>query len=536
MTGLRDQAMQKMAAMQSEILAREMSSKCLYEISYQLYLTNDKQTRALAAAKQRPKPPAPAPAKAVVETPQVKQSLPPKKKVTKPTLKKKVKGSAASIANALARNDLIRTFVRRTIPPTLKRKITGKIFDIPPVAAPQPPKPIVVEKTVAKSPPADLVPETAEYDSVILCNSYPGGARVYGGEFIRSRAEAYASQGHSSLIIEVSGLNKEPTFKKAGQLDCLRINPAGLTYFLNKLNKRTANVLTHSPSPETFKILSNEIDSTRCFHWFHGFEVSDYRRRFFNYTTSRLESLREKLDTINRQRMAAARECFADKNSTKIFVSNFIKSLAENDVGQKVENAHIIPNFIDGDYYGFLEKSPEDANRILLIRTFHDRKYANDIAVDAIKLLSERPGFENMRFTIRGFGTYFRPLTEQLEPFPNVDIREGHLFPPEMQKLHSEHGIFLVPTRFDTQGVGMGEAMASGLACITNNTTAIPEYTDASSGVLVRPDDPKAYAEAIWELYTNPEKLPTMSKAAAERVRRQCGFDQTIGRELALFS
>ena len=64
----------------------------------------------------------------------------------------------------------------------------------------------------------------------------------------------------------------------------------------------------------------------------------------------------------------------------------------------------------------------------------------------------------------------------------------------------------------------MGEAMASGLVVVTNHVTAIPEYTDHESSVLVRPDDPAAYAEALWDLYQHPDRLPEMSQRAADRV------------------
>lgn len=80
----------------------------------------------------------------------------------------------------------------------------------------------------------------------------------------------------------------------------------------------------------------------------------------------------------------------------------------------------------------------------------------------------------------------------------------------------------------------MGEAMASGLVCITNRVAAIPEFIDERSGILVQPDDPKAYAEAIWRLATQPDRLPALSTEAARRVRAQCRHDQTIKREIEL--
>ena len=106
----------------------------------------------------------------------------------------------------------------------------------------------------------------------------------------------------------------------------------------------------------------------------------------------------------------------------------------------------------------------------------------------------------------------------------------------EIADMHKEYGIFLCPSRIDTQGVSRDEAMSSGLVPVTNGVTAIPEFVDTSCGILAEEEDAHGLAEGIIKLYEDPSLFQKMSKAAAKRVRTQCGFDQTIGKELKLFS
>lgn len=382
--------------------------------------------------------------------------------------------------------------------------------------------------------PENPIPAEARYRSVLICPAYPGGKRVYGGEFVKARVDRYRQADHSVLVVEASSINETPSIASLDGTDILRITEEHLPFFIRSLAPRVESFLTHSPSPDTLAALNDSVDPTRQIHWFHGFEVRDYRRLYFNYSTPELAVLRGRLDRINRDRLRAAGDCLSNPKSTKVFVSEFLKAIAEQDTGQIASNAYVIPNFVDGDFFSFSQKTPEQVRRMLLIRSFANRNYANDIAIDAIAILKDRDGFEDLQFTIRGFGAKFQELTGPVAGLVNVDVVEGLLSREEIAALHATHGTFLCPTRFDTQGVSMGEAMASGLVVVTNDVTAVPEYTDAESSILVRPDDPTTYAEALWDLYKHPERVPEMSKRAADRVRQQCGPDQTIERELAL--
>jgi glycosyltransferase involved in cell wall biosynthesis len=193
----------------------------------------------------------------------------------------------------------------------------------------------------------------------------------------------------------------------------------------------------------------------------------------------------------------------------------------------------IIPNPIDTDLFRYEPKASALRTKILLIRSFDSRKYANDLAVRAINKLQTHPRFDELSFTIVGSGRFFSKLTAPLRDLSNVTLIEGFLTRSAIRELHARHGVFLCPTRQDAQGVSMCEAMASGLVPITSRNTAIPEFVTAGeSGYLC--DGPDEIASAIEDLWESPERFDRMSAMASQSIAAKAGSATIIPQELAL--
>ncbi|MBB1482824.1 glycosyltransferase family 4 protein [Tessaracoccus sp. MC1865] len=268
--------------------------------------------------------------------------------------------------------------------------------------------------------------------------------------------------------------------------------------------------------------------------WYHGYEVRDYRRLRDNFSTDELALRGDALDELNRTRFDAAKPIFEDPQIAVVFVSDVQRRNSELDVGAQALNVHIIPNHINTDLFRPRVRRPNEARSLLLMRSFASANYGNDIAIESLRILSPEKWFNSLNITIRGFGALFHRTVEPLRPFSNVTIEEKYSSPIEMAVKHYDHGVFLCPTRYDTQGVMLGEAMASGMVTVTHPVAAIPEFTDEHSSLLPTPGDPVSFAEAIRYIVDNPLIMPVLSERAAERVAAQCGKDATIGREIAL--
>ena len=207
------------------------------------------------------------------------------------------------------------------------------------------------------------------------------------------------------------------------------------------------------------------------------------------------------------------------------------------DLGFRISEDHytIIHNPIDTEKFSYLEKHIEQRKKVLSIRPYASAKYANDLSVKAIQLLSKKPWFLDMEFRMIGDGELFEKTLAPLREYKNVYIEQRFLKQDDIAALHKEYGIFLCPTRMDAQGVSRDEAMASGLVPVTNAVTAIPEFVDNQCGILAPGENAEAMAQGIAMLYEQPEKFKTMSAAAASRVISQSAAKKIITKEIELF-
>ncbi len=139
-----------------------------------------------------------------------------------------------------------------------------------------------------------------------------------------------------------------------------------------------------------------------------------------------------------------------------------------------------------------------------------------------------------MEFRIIGDGELFEETLEPLRKFPNVIIERRFLLREEIAAVHKDYGVFLCPTRWDSQGVSRDEAMSSGLVPVTNAVGAVSEFVDEECGILAGAEDSSALAEGISFLYSNPDKFLLLSRRAADRVRAQSAGNLVIDAELSL--
>jgi len=196
----------------------------------------------------------------------------------------------------------------------------------------------------------------------------------------------------------------------------------------------------------------------------------------------------------------------------------------------------VIPNPIDTRLFVYVPKAPDQRFAVLSIRPYDCRTRANDLAVEAVRRLSSRPDFDRFGFTFIGDGPLFEETLEPITRLANVTIRRGFITQGEIAREHTRHGIFLVPTWLDTQGVSRDEAMASGLVPVTSSIPVVREFVNKESAALAKPDDPAALAHEIERMADNPTLFLRRSAAAAERIRRERSDTLVIPAELSLLA
>ncbi|HEA8110381.1 FkbM family methyltransferase [Campylobacter lari] len=367
---------------------------------------------------------------------------------------------------------------------------------------------------------------------LVLTKQYPSYDDLYKYGFLHSRIKAYKEKG---VLVDVFRLSNTQRY------ECREFEDIDVMTASNDVLEETLvsgqydHVLVHFLDKNMWNVLEKFVDKIKITVWIHGAEIQIWQRREFEFERySEIEIQRQK--KLSDQRVKFWTKIFNAnyKNMHFTFVSEYFKneSLSDLRVALKSSQYTIIHNPIDTSMFNYLPKSPNDRKKILSIRPFTSRKYANDLSIEAILELSKREFFKDLEFFIAGDGVLFDELINKLNSFKNIIIHRGFLTQKEISNLHKQYGIFLNPTRMDAQGVSRDEAMSSGLVPITNNIAAIPEFVDSECGILVEPENAKALADAIEFLYKNPDEFMKLSANAAKRVRQQCDKDMIVSKEL----
>ncbi|MCB0887537.1 MAG: glycosyltransferase family 4 protein [Propionibacteriaceae bacterium] len=364
----------------------------------------------------------------------------------------------------------------------------------------------------------------------------PGPWRLLPQRLRPHQGAGYRERGHDVTVFVVHR-NAETSYREYQGITVVTGSPAALQDLLD--TGHFDHVLVHFLNRFMWQALGPVRGKIPITVFVHGFEVQPYWRREYAFR-SRAE--REAGVAASDLRMALWREVAASAadDVTYVFVSRDFRERVGEDFRSlgfdlPAESVRVVSNPVDTNLFSYEEKDPELRKKILLIRPFRSRTYANDLAAEAIVELSREPWFPELSFRIIGDGVLFDEVTEPLRGLPNVVLERRFLPQAEIAELHKEHGVFLVPTRHDTQGVSRDEAMSSGLVPVTSGLPVISEFLSDEEGYIAPPDDAQGLADAIRHLYHHPEAFVAKSRAAAARIRRTVASSIVIPQEIALF-
>lgn len=363
---------------------------------------------------------------------------------------------------------------------------------------------------------------------LILTQQYPSDGDIYRNGFVHTRVKKYQSE-NEDLNVHVFVLEKQHVISEYcyDGVNVQKGDKKDLKEVL--LNKSIDKVVVHFLTWKMIQVLF-KVDVS-CDIWVHGFEALSWKRRVFNMTG--LPYVKEIVS--NKLQLWYFRKFVKKRSNRKfIFVSNWMKQVAETDLNVVFDDYQILPNGIDTDFFDYDSVRDQFRKKILMIRPFNSRKYATDIAIQSIEYMEKKySDFYTFEFTIVGEGLYFEEDTKGIREFDNVNLVNKLLNKEEIKAFHKENGIFLCPTRQDAQGVSMCEAMSSGLVPVTSYSSAIPEFVDTKvNGFLC--NDIKGIAEAIHFLGNDEESYQLMSRLAREKTIGKCNLNDITKQELMI--
>lgn len=374
----------------------------------------------------------------------------------------------------------------------------------------------------------------SEREILVISNNYPSYDEKYKNGFLHSRLIKYRQLGiHVNMFVLKEGATLN--FREYEGVEVMSGSQKALSAILqrNQHKKIAVHFLDHDMWEPIKKYHANR----EILIWVHGAEIQPWHRRIFNYETD--EQLQKA--KIESEKRVDFWKPILNKPPEKlklIFVSQYFAEevMEDYDVTLSPDTYEIIHNPIDTEKFQYHAKPDSQRKKLLSIRPYASKKYANDLTVKALIELSKKKFFHELEIMIIGDGKLFESTLKPLLQFDNIKIKRGFLSHDEIAIIHKEYGVFITPTRMDSQGVSRDEAMASGLIPITNSVTAIPEFVDNDCGILVDGEDFSAMANGIERIYSSPDEFQRLSKNAAKRVRNQSNSTIIIERELRILT
>lgn len=377
--------------------------------------------------------------------------------------------------------------------------------------------------------PAALV---SGQENLVISNHYPSYGDLYRNAFVHSRVLSYRDLGVGTEVFRLRE-GAVLSFDEFQGVDVVTGGASALRLLLDDNEFRS--LMVHFLDEVMWDVVRQRQESSRVVVWVHGAEVRPWWRLAHNLGQ---DGVTDAVREASEKRLAFWRGVFEEAGPQVhfVFVSQIFADEVMSDLGITLDRSRytVIHNPVDVDFFQTQKKEVEQRLSILSIRPFASRTYANDLAVRAILDLSEETWFDELTFTIVGDGPLFDEIVEPLRRFPNVTLQKRFLTREQILELHRSSGVFLVPTRLDSQGVSRDEAMSSGLVPITCAVSAVPEFVDGSSGILVDQEDWKGLADAIRFLRDSPATFERLSAGAAQRVRLQSPARAVAAAEVGL--
>jgi hypothetical protein len=143
-----------------------------------------------------------------------------------------------------------------------------------------------------------------------------------------------------------------------------------------------------------------------------------------------------------------------------------------------------------------------------------------DVLIAALATLTDLP----WRLTLAGDRTRDPQVAAQLDAdiahhaLGDRIVLAGEVSAQHLEKLHVDADVFTLASRFEGYGMAYAEAIAHGLPVIGTSAGAIPDTVPRGAGILVAPDNPAAFAQALRRIIEDPNerlRLRTAARAAA---------------------
>jgi glycosyltransferase involved in cell wall biosynthesis len=237
------------------------------------------------------------------------------------------------------------------------------------------------------------------------------------------------------------------------------------------------------------------------------------------------------LKTINPHLLRSA-ACRATKIIT---FSRFSRDLVLHGLGQKYQDrVEVIPGGIDPSWFE-VERRPSEKQEILFWGRMEDEKGIPEL-LDALKIVARK--IPDVKLTLVGEGHRledYKQRVRKLGLIPKV-VMPGWQSVEAIQKLSATARVAVFPSRIESFGLAVAEALGGGVPLVATHAGALPEIVeDGVAGTLVPPRDPEALADALSTVLAHKENFQAMALRGQEIARKKHSWDGAARQLIELY-
>jgi glycosyltransferase involved in cell wall biosynthesis len=154
-----------------------------------------------------------------------------------------------------------------------------------------------------------------------------------------------------------------------------------------------------------------------------------------------------------------------------------------------------------------------------------------DVLVEALRHMGEVP----VRVSFVGAGPLRQALENRAAALGVASRIQWHGVVPGAACLLRAFGAFVLTSRTEGTPIALLEAMAAEVPIIAAAVGGVPDVVSAKEALLVPPEDPRAVAMALREVVQDPAAARRRARAARERLEREFGLGNWLGRHEAVY-
>lgn len=341
---------------------------------------------------------------------------------------------------------------------------------------------------------------------LIIPSWYPSKMDPNGVPFIRAQAQALSRAGHNVTVVFTQAYSLKTVKKQKRLMFGKRTNTINgvkeiLTYFPKTHIKRVDEVTRLFQGKRILKKLVKNGYSPDVVH-VHTFLAGELGVWFHNRYHVPLVATEHYTgfarNIVKKWEMKRARKLYT-YSSLNLAVSGAFAKLLKDKTGADFD---VLPNMVNTEKFKLSEKKDGQVFQYLFVGSLHDKKNPLMLLNSFIELYKKD---KNIRLVLAGEGELTGKLKSIVKShgLDEVVSFPGFINSDQVSKLMSESHAFILPSKFETFGIVVIEALASGLPVIVTRSGGPESFVLEGKNGFIIDQDQNQLTDSMAKIKTN---------------------------------